>query len=121
MLEQAADQAVALAVRIGQELAHDSRPFFVAGLVPATWLDPDFLRRVAARLDLDVVPTEAALIHQWYEAICQDDDDAARHIEAAIDAAGLHAEAIAAVRAIDRFSRAVVQLLAVPGDSTRMN
>jgi hypothetical protein len=119
-LDLATRKALAIATGIGLQLSVASTPFFVAGLAPVRKLDPRFIERVAESLGLGTIPAEAALIDQWYEAICKDDDEAAGRIETSIDAAGLHAEAIAAVRAIDHFYRAAAQLLAVPAPATRI-
>lgn len=109
-----ASAAVDLAVSIGRGLDHAARPFFVAGILPATELDPLFLEKVAARLAVTSTPPEAGYVDPWFNAIVRDDVATAESIERALDAAGLHDVFMRAFAAINKFAVGLCDLLDLP-------
>lgn len=114
-------QALVLAANIGRQLHEDARHLYVAGLVPARQIDEQFIERVSVMLGIEEISPEAGYIAPWFNAIERDDEVTAKSIEDALDAAGLHDQAMAAIDAIGRFARALHAAIKQPGGLRRVH
>lgn len=93
--------ALALAVSIGEELDPAARPFYVSGLGSTIELDPLFLVKLAAQLNVQTFPHEASQIESLFQAAMANDLATAKSVVEKIEAAGFGDAAKAAFAAIN--------------------